>query len=81
MGWRVKLRRRADNSVRIMISRLSTYLSYVLVLTSRSYRQATQESSQDRPWDGEDEGGGEGQEEEVRRCLLLMAMEGGGYGS
>ena len=45
------------------------------------YRQATQEPSQDRPGDGEDEGGVEGQKEEVRRVLLLMAMEGGGCGS
>ena len=45
------------------------------------YRQATQEPSQDCPRDGEDEGGVEGQKEEVRRVLLLMAMEDGGYRS
>lgn len=56
-------------------------LAQVLVLMWPYYRQATQESSQDCPRDGEDEGGVEGQEEEVRRCLLLVAMESGGYGN
>lgn len=53
----------------------------VWVLIWRYYRQAAQESSQDCPRDGEDEGGGEGQEEEVRSYLLFVAMEAGGFGS